>query len=82
MAKVLGVLLLLAPVGPRLNEWAYAGFAFTFVAAFLGHTAVGDPVGERFAPLVALAVLVTSYVCYHWRRTRLATPVQSLTQLL
>ena len=26
-AKLLGVVLLLAPVPPRLKEWAYAGFA-------------------------------------------------------
>ena len=75
VAKVLGALVLLAPVGPRLKEWAYAGFAFTFVAAFLGHTAVGDPVGERIAPLIALAVLTASYVSYHQRRARLAEPV-------
>ena len=64
VAKVLGVLLLLAPVGPHLKEWAYAGFAFTFVSAFIGHSALGDPVAQRVGPLVALALLVVSYVTY------------------
>ncbi|HEX8252082.1 MAG TPA: DoxX family protein [Thermoanaerobaculia bacterium] len=41
-AKFLGVVLLLAPVGARLKEWAYAGFAFTLVSALIAHFAVGD----------------------------------------
>ena len=67
-AKVLGVLVPLAPVGPHLKDWAYAGFAFTFVSAFTGHTALGDAVGERMAPLLVLALLAVSYVLYHRRR--------------
>ncbi|HET6900169.1 MAG TPA: DoxX family protein, partial [Vicinamibacteria bacterium] len=41
-AKLLGVLLLLAPVPARLKEWAYAGFAFTLVSALIAHFSVGD----------------------------------------
>jgi hypothetical protein len=41
-AKLLGVLLLLAPVPARLKEWAYAGFAITLVSALIAHFAVGD----------------------------------------
>lgn len=41
-AKLLGVLVLLAPVPARLKEWAYAGFAFNLVAALVAHLAVGD----------------------------------------
>jgi hypothetical protein len=41
-AKLLGVVLLLAPVPARLKEWAYAGFAFTLVSALIAHLAVGD----------------------------------------
>lgn len=73
-AKVLGVLLLLAPVGARPKEWAYAGFAFTFVAAFLAHTDVGDSLAERLSPLLTLALLGASYVLYHRRRAHLLTP--------
>ena len=42
VAKVLGVLALLAPVSARLKEWAYAGFTFTLGSALLAHLAVGD----------------------------------------
>ena len=41
-AKLLGVLLLLAPVSARLKEWAYAGFAIDLVSALIAHVAVGD----------------------------------------
>jgi DoxX-like family len=41
-AKLVGVVLLLAPVPARLKEWAYAGFAFNLVSAVIAHLAVGD----------------------------------------
>ena len=41
-AKLLGVVLLLAPVPSRLKEWAYAGFAITLGSALIAHFAVGD----------------------------------------
>jgi hypothetical protein len=41
-AKLLGVVLLLAPVSARLKEWAYAGFAITLGSALIAHLAVGD----------------------------------------
>jgi hypothetical protein len=41
-AKLLGVVLLLAPVPPRVKEWAYAGFAIDLVSAVIAHVAVGE----------------------------------------
>jgi len=41
-AKLLGVVLLLAPVHARLKEWAYAGFAITLASALVAHFSVGD----------------------------------------
>src|SRR5262245_49970713 len=42
LAKLLGVVLLLAPLPTRMKEWAYAGFAFDLAAAIIAHLAVGD----------------------------------------
>src|SRR5262245_6130254 len=42
LAKLLGVVVLLAPVPARLKEWAYAGFAITLVSALIAHLSVGD----------------------------------------
>ncbi|HZH02891.1 MAG TPA: DoxX family protein [Myxococcaceae bacterium] len=66
LAKFLGLALLLAPVPARLKEWAYAGFAFTLVSAFIAHLAVGDgPSAWGFA--VGTSVLWgLSY--FFWRR--------------
>jgi hypothetical protein len=43
-AKLVGAILLLAPVPERLKEWTYAGFAFTLGSAVIAHLAIGDGV--------------------------------------
>jgi hypothetical protein len=65
-AKLLGVVLLLAPVPARLKEWAYAGFAINIASALIAHLSVGDgPEAWGFA--VGTGVLWgLSYVL--WRR--------------
>jgi len=65
IAKLIGAVLLLAPVATRIKEWVYAGFAMTFVSAFIAHTASGDPVANRMAPVIFLILLITSYLAYH-----------------
>lgn len=63
VAKLLGVAaLVLPPPRPVLREWAYAGFTFTCVGAAISHRMSGDAAGKVIAPLVALALLMTSYV--------------------
>ena len=64
-AKLLGVVLLLAPVPARLKEWAYAGFAITLASALIAHLAVGDgPEAWGFA--VGTGVLwALSYFFWH-----------------
>lgn len=65
-AKLIGVVLLLAPVSPRIKEWAYAGFAIDVASAVIAHVAVGDGVaswGWAFATGVLWGL---SY--FFWRR--------------
>ncbi len=59
--KLLGAVALLVPGFPKITEWAYAGFFFTFTGAFLSHIAVGDALAESIAPLAFLALLGASY---------------------
>lgn len=73
IAKLIGAVLLLAPVSARIKDWTYAGFAICFVSAFIAHTASGDPVSNRMGPLIFLAVLITSYVTY-LKRHKAAVP--------
>lgn len=65
VAKILGAVLLLLPIKGQWKEWAYAGFVFTFVSAFIAHTASGDPINNRLGPVVFLIVLLLSYFTCH-----------------
>ena len=65
-AKIVGIVLLLAPVPARLKEWTYAGFAITLVSALIAHIAVGDgPEAWGFAAGTSV-LWVLSY--FLWRR--------------
>ncbi|ASZ13592.1 DoxX family protein [Chitinophaga pendula] len=79
VAKLTGAILLLTPVSGRIKEWTYAGFTFTFVSAFIAHTAAGDPIGNAVGPIVALLLLALSYFTYHklQHSVAAATPVAS-----
>ncbi|GAA3973056.1 DoxX family protein [Pedobacter ginsengiterrae] len=65
IAKILGAIILLAPIKEQVKEWAYAGFAITFISAFIAHSASGDPINNRIGPIVFLVVLALSYFTYH-----------------
>jgi uncharacterized membrane protein YphA (DoxX/SURF4 family) len=67
-AKLIGAILLLAPVAPRFKEWAYAGFLFTFTGAIWTHAATATP---WVAPLIFLVVLAVSYV--YWNKLKSTT---------
>src|SRR2546427_12708348 len=47
LAKLLGVVLLLAPVPARLKEWAYAGFAIDIGSALIAHLPGGGVLEAR-----------------------------------
>ena len=74
-AKLLGVVLLLAPVPARLNEWAYAGFAIDLVSALIAHLSVGDG-PEAWGWAAATGLLWGLSYCF-WRRLQ-ATPASAL----
>jgi hypothetical protein len=77
-AKLAGAVVLLMPRLPTLKEWAYAGFTFMWVAAFVAHYVAGDGV-VTYLPLVLLGCLATSYVMRAENRRRspiaMATPI-------
>jgi uncharacterized membrane protein YphA (DoxX/SURF4 family) len=66
VAKVLGVAALLYPAWPRLKEWAYAGFTFDVIGAFVSHLSSGDSLTIALVPIGFLALLVVSY--WSWRK--------------
>ena len=63
IAKILGAIVLLVPAVPiRLKEFAYFGFAVTFISALIAHTTSGDPTKVAAGPLIFLAVLIVSFI--------------------
>src|SRR5947209_17749933 len=69
-AKLVGVVLLLAPAPARLKEWAYAGFAIDLASAVIAHLSVGDG-PEAWGWAVGTGVLWgLSY--FFWRRLEAA----------
>ena len=67
-AKLLGVLLLLAPVPARLKEWAYAGFAITLGSALIAHFSVGD--GAKVWSWAAGTGVLLALSYFFWRRAQ------------
>lgn len=65
IAKFAGALLLVLPLGARAREWAYAGFAITFVSAAIAHISSGDPASIFVSPIIFLLVLGVSYFTFH-----------------
>jgi DoxX-like family len=74
LAKLLGVLLLLAPVPARLKEWAYAGFAINLASALIAHISVGD--GPEAWGFAAATGVLWGLSYFFWRRLQ-ATPASA-----
>jgi hypothetical protein len=69
IGKLLGVILLIAPISAKIKEWVYAGFVITFISAFIAHSASGDPINYRVMPVLFLALILVSYFTYHKQNT-------------
>src|SRR5262249_48257615 len=69
-AKLLGVMVLLAPLPARLKEWAYAGFAITLVSALIAHFSAGDgPAAWGWAAGTSVLWALSYFL---WRRVQAA----------
>ena len=78
-AKLAGVALLLAPVPPRLKEWAYAGFAIDLGSAVMAHLAVGD--GPQAWGWAAGTGFLWGLSYFFWRRLHAAPAEAPLEEL-
>ena len=61
VAKLLGAITLVIPGFGRLKEWAYAGFAYAWIAAAIAHWLAHER-GEAFMAAMLLGFLFVSYV--------------------
>ena len=62
VAKILGVVAILAPGFRMLKEWAYAGLVFDLLGALYSHISVGDPPSVWMFALIGLALAAGSYL--------------------
>lgn len=67
VAKILGVITLLAPGLPKLKEWAYAGFTFDLIGATYSSVAIGATAVQAAPMVLFFAILAVSYIYYHKR---------------
>ena len=61
IAKLLGAIILVVPGMAKVKEWAYAGFTFAWISAFVAHYLAKDG-PKAFMPLILLLILVISYL--------------------
>ncbi|HSF53010.1 MAG TPA: DoxX family protein, partial [Algoriphagus sp.] len=61
--KIIGAIVLVIPTLPLVvRQFAYFGFALTFLSAILAHISVNDPVSVTVGPILFLGILAVSYV--------------------
>src|SRR3954452_24289155 len=72
-AKLLGVVLLLAPVPARLKEWVSAGFAIDLASALVAHFSVGD--GAQAWGWAAATGILWGLSYLSWRRRQITPEV-------
>ena len=65
-AKILGSIAIILPTFRTIKEWAYAGFAFTFIGGFAAHALTGDGFGMLIPPVIMLVVMFISY--FLWKK--------------
>ena len=73
--KIAGVLAIVTGVFPTLKEWAYAGFTFDVIGAFLSHVSAGDSWLVAAVPLAVMAIQLGSY--FVWKQMAVPHPVVS-----
>ena len=65
IGHVIGGLFLILPVGKRLKEWTYVALGIDYISALIAHISVDGLIPSSFEPVVSLALLIASYICYH-----------------
>ncbi len=65
IGHIIGGLLLVLPVWPRLKEWNYAALGIDYISASIAYLSVDGAVPLSFFPLIDLILLIVAYICYH-----------------
>lgn len=65
-AKLIGALCILQTKFKTIKEWAYAGFAISFISAAWSHLYMGDGIGMAAMPVGFLVFMFAGY--YFWKK--------------
>jgi uncharacterized membrane protein YphA (DoxX/SURF4 family) len=65
IGHVIGGILLIVPVGPRIKEWVYVAFGIDFISAFIAYVSVEGLTANAISTVVMMAILIVSYVYFH-----------------
>jgi len=66
IGKFIGGLILIIPFIPqRIKEWAYVALGIDILSAMIALVSVDGAKPMSFAPLIAFAILLISYISYH-----------------
>ncbi|HET9057833.1 MAG TPA: DoxX family protein [Chitinophagaceae bacterium] len=76
VVRLLGVIAILIPGYPKIKEWAYAGLVFDMGGALYSHIATGDPFGIFAPAVIALILVVGSYIYYHKGYKHVFNPIK------
>ncbi len=76
-AQLLGVITILAPVPRTLREWAYAGLTFDVSSAIFSILATGAPISNVSIPVIALLLVLTSYLAWRSRENTIKVSVHA-----
>ncbi|WP_333600933.1 DoxX family protein [Flavobacterium sp.] len=68
ISKICGAIVLVVPNAKRLKEWAFAGFTFDVVFAFISEQAINSNVGSIKAMFV-FCILMLTYSLFLKKRT-------------
>ncbi|NML41977.1 DoxX family protein [Chitinophaga sp. G-6-1-13] len=71
--KIIGGIMLLLPVSRRIREWAYAGLGINVLSAFIAFAAIHGTPDQYIFPVVALVLLIVSYIYFNKVNTQTAS---------
>lgn len=64
IGHIIGGLLLIIPIHPRIKEWVYVAFGIDFISAFIAYASIEGITGNTFSPIIMMALLIVSYIFY------------------
>lgn len=76
ISKLLGSIALLQPKMKRLKEWAFAGFTFDVIFAFISGLSIAS-YADCIKAVIVFALLMITYILFQKRETQLTAIIKA-----